>query len=340
MSTFLEVRDLKVDFPVEGGVVHAVNGLSFKLEQGKSLGIVGESGSGKSVTSLAIMGLLKESSAIVSGEILLDGQDLVAASESDMRKLRGTKASMIFQDSLAALHPYFRVGKQIAEVYKSHNKVSKADAKKRAIEMLDLVGIPQPDKRFNDYPHQFSGGMRQRVMIAMALSCNPKLLIADEPTTALDVTVQAQILELLKSIQKQFGTSVILITHDLGVISEFADDVLVMYAGRAVETGPVVDVLTKPQHPYSWGLLSSIPTLETTINKFHSISGTPPSMLNLAPGCAFEPRCEFKSSVPGGKCASNIPDLIETSPNHKSRCYLDTAQRANLLTPPEFSVQK
>ena len=340
MSTFLEVRDLKVDFPVEDGVVHAVNGLSFKLEQGKSLGIVGESGSGKSVTSLAIMGLLKESSAIVSGEILLDGQDLVAASESDMRKLRGTKASMIFQDSLAALHPYFRVGKQIAEVYKSHNKVSKADAKKRAIEMLDLVGIPQPDKRFNDYPHQFSGGMRQRVMIAMALSCNPKLLIADEPTTALDVTVQAQILELLKSIQKQFGTSVILITHDLGVISEFADDVLVMYAGRAVETGSVVDVLTKPQHPYSWGLLSSIPTLDTTINKFHSISGTPPSMLNLASGCAFEPRCEFKSSVPGGKCASKIPDLIETSPNHQSRCYLDSAQRANLLTPPEFSVQK
>ena len=234
MSNFLEVKDLSVRFPVEAGVVHAVNGLSFNLAAGKSLGIVGESGSGKSVTSLAIMGLLKESSAQVSGQINLDGQDLIAASENDMRKIRSTKISMIFQDSLAALHPYFRVGKQIAEVYKVHHEVSKAEAKKRAIEMLDRVGIPQPDKRFSDYPHQFSGGMRQRAMIAMALVCNPKLLIADEPTTALDVTVQAQILELLKSVQKEFNTSIIFITHDLGVISEFADDFLVMYACLSV----------------------------------------------------------------------------------------------------------
>jgi peptide/nickel transport system ATP-binding protein len=322
MSNFLEVKDISVRFPVEAGVVHAVNGLSFNLEAGKSLGIVGESGSGKSVTSLAIMGLLKESSAQVSGQINLDGQDLIAASENDMRKIRSTKISMIFQDSLAALHPYFRVGKQIAEVYKAHNDVSKAEAKKRAIEMLDRVGIPQPDKRFSDYPHQFSGGMRQRAMIAMALVCNPKLLIADEPTTALDVTVQAQILELLKSVQKEFNTSIIFITHDLGVISEFADDVLVMYAGRAVEKGSVVEVLTKPQHPYSWGLLSSIP-----------------SMLKLANGCAFEPRCEFKSNVAGGKCAAELPELhaLSESPTQEARCFLYDADRKRLLTPRQFA---
>ena len=339
MSNFLEVKDLSVRFPVEAGVVHAVNGLSFNLEAGKSLGIVGESGSGKSVTSLAIMGLLKESSAQVSGRINLDGQDLIAASENDMRKIRSTKISMIFQDSLAALHPYFRVGKQIAEVYKAHNDVSKAEAKKRAIEMLDRVGIPQPEKRFSDYPHQFSGGMRQRAMIAMALVCNPKLLIADEPTTALDVTVQAQILELLKSVQKEFNTSIIFITHDLGVISEFADDVLVMYAGRAVEKGNVVEVLTKPQHPYSWGLLSSIPDLDSHVTKFHSIGGTPPSMLKLATGCAFEPRCEFKSNVPGGKCAVELPELhaLSESPTQEARCFLSDVDRKRLLTPRQFA---
>jgi peptide/nickel transport system ATP-binding protein len=339
MSNFLEVKDLSVRFPVETGVVHAVNGLSFNLAAGKSLGIVGESGSGKSVTSLAIMGLLKESSAQVTGQINLDGQDLIAASENDMRKIRSTKISMIFQDSLAALHPYFRVGKQIAEVYKAHNNVSKAEAKKRAIEMLDRVGIPQPDKRFSDYPHQFSGGMRQRAMIAMALVCNPKLLIADEPTTALDVTVQAQILELLKSVQKEFNTSIIFITHDLGVISEFADDVLVMYAGRAVEKGSVVEVLTKPQHPYSWGLLSSIPDLDSHVTNFHSIGGTPPSMLKLANGCAFEPRCEFKSNVPGGKCAAQLPELhsLVESPTQEARCFLSDADRKRLLTPRQFA---
>ena len=339
MSNFLEVKDLNVRFPVEAGVVHAVNGLSFNLAAGKSLGIVGESGSGKSVTSLAIMGLLKESSAQVSGQINLDGQDLIAASENDMRKIRSTKISMIFQDSLAALHPYFRVGKQIAEVYKAHNNVSKAEAKKRAIEMLDRVGIPQPEKRFSDYPHQFSGGMRQRAMIAMALVCNPKLLIADEPTTALDVTVQAQILELLKSVQKEFNTSIIFITHDLGVISEFADDVLVMYAGRAVEKGSVIEVLTKPQHPYSWGLLSSIPDLDSHVTNFHSIGGMPPSMLKLATGCAFEPRCEFKSNVADGKCAAQLPELhsISESPNQEARCFLSDLDRKRLLTPRQFA---
>ena len=339
MSNFLEVKDLTVRFPVEAGVVHAVNGLSFNLAAGKSLGIVGESGSGKSVTSLAIMGLLKESSAQVSGQINLDGQDLIAASENDMRKIRSTKISMIFQDSLAALHPYFRVGKQIAEVYKAHNNVSKAEAKKRAIEMLDRVGIPQPEKRFSDYPHQFSGGMRQRAMIAMALVCNPKLLIADEPTTALDVTVQAQILELLKSVQKEFNTSIIFITHDLGVISEFADDVLVMYAGRAVEKGSVIEVLTKPQHPYSWGLLSSIPDLDSHVTNFHSIGGMPPSMLKLATGCAFEPRCEFKSNVADGKCAAQLPELhsISESPNQEARCFLSDLDRKRLLTPRQFA---
>jgi peptide/nickel transport system ATP-binding protein len=338
MSSFLEVKDLSVRFPVESGVVHAVNGLSFNLESGKSLGIVGESGSGKSVTSLAIMGLLKESSAQISGSIFLDGQELVTASERDMQKIRSTKISMIFQDSLAALNPYFRIGKQIAEVYQSHNKVSKADAKKRAIEMLDRVGIPNAAKRFSDYPHQFSGGMRQRAMIAMALVCNPKLLIADEPTTALDVTVQSQILELLKDIQKEFSTSIIFITHDIGVISEFADDVLVMYAGRAVEKGSVVSVLTKPQHPYSWSLLSSIPDLNSHVTKFHSISGMPPSMLELSKGCAFEPRCDFKSHVAGGRCAIELPDLnsLAESQTQQSRCFLSNSDREKLLVPRQF----
>ena len=319
--SFLQVRDLSVHFPVEAGTVHAVNGVSFNLEAGKSLGIVGESGSGKSVTSLAIMGLLKETSAKVSGEILLDGDNLIEFSEEQMRGIRSTKLSMVFQDSLAALHPYFQIGKQIAEVYRFKTGCSKEVAKNRAIEMLDLVGIPEPQKRFADYPHQFSGGMRQRAMIAMALVCNPKFIIADEPTTALDVTVQAQILELLKKVQREFNTAIILITHDLGVVSEFVDDVLVMYAGRAVEIGTVKQVISTPQHPYTAGLLASIPDLQSDVANFSFIKGTPPNMLKLAQGCSFAPRCDYQSKV-GNRCIETLPELKADGATQEVRCHL------------------
>jgi peptide/nickel transport system ATP-binding protein len=319
--SFLQVKDLSVHFPVEAGTVHAVNGVSFNLEAGKSLGIVGESGSGKSVTSLAIMGLLKDSSAKVNGSIILDGDELVTFTEEQMRGIRSTKLSMVFQDSLAALHPFFQIGKQIAEVYRFKTGASKEEAKKRAIEMLELVGIPEPQKRYADYPHQFSGGMRQRAMIAMALVCNPKFLIADEPTTALDVTVQAQILELLKKVQKEFGTSIILITHDLGVVSEFVDDVLVMYAGRAVEIGTVNQVISTPQHPYTAGLLASIPDLNSDVANFSFIKGTPPNMLKLAQGCSFAPRCDYQAKV-GAACIDKLPELAQFESAQEVRCHL------------------
>lgn len=327
--SFLEVKDLSIQFPVAAGTVHAVNGVSFNLEAGRSLGIVGESGSGKSVTSLAIMGLLKDSSARVSGKIMLDGDNLIDFTEEQMREIRSTKLSMVFQDSLAALHPFFQIGKQIAEVYRFKTNCSKDVAKARAIEMLDLVGIPEPQKRFADYPHQFSGGMRQRAMIAMALVCNPKFLIADEPTTALDVTVQAQILELLKKVQKEFGTSIILITHDLGVVSEFVDDVLVMYAGRAVEVGTVNQVISTPQHPYTAGLLASIPDLNSDETNFSFIRGTPPNMLKLAQGCSFAPRCDYQSKV-GAQCIESVPELNKVDNAQQVRCFLvESGQRVS-----------
>ncbi len=333
MSSFLEVKNLSVSFPTEDGVVRAVDDMSFSLEKGKTLGIVGESGSGKSVTSLAILGLHKGSSAEVTGEILIEGQDINALPETEVRLLRGKLMSMIFQDALAALHPYYTVGNQIAEAFLVHNKVSKAVAKKRAIEMLDRVGIPEPQKRADDYPHQFSGGMRQRAMIAMALSCNPSLLIADEPTTALDVTVQAQIIDLLRDLQKEFNTAIILITHDLGVVAETADDILLMYAGKEIEYGTVRDVLQKPQHPYGWGLLTSIPRLTGDPNKsLAAIPGTPPSLISVPSGCAFHPRCSYVSQV-GAACSSSIPDLlpVSASAHHLVRCHLDTADREEIF---------
>ena len=259
---FLSVRDLKVHFPTSDGLVKAVDGLSFDLERGKTLGIVGESGSGKSVSSSAILGLHRKTSAKVTGEILLDGTDLLSVTEEEMRKRRGREVAMIFQDPLSAMHPYYTVGNQIIEAYRVHNDVSKKAARRRAIEMLDRVGIPQPDRRVDSYPHQFSGGMRQRAMIAMGLINDPGLLIADEPTTALDVTVQAQILDLLQDLQREFHSAVMIITHDLGVVAEMADDVLVMYAGRAVEYGACKEILTHPEMPYTWGLLSSVPDVK------------------------------------------------------------------------------
>ena len=333
MSDFLEVKNLCVNFPTEDGLVKAVDNLSFSVEKGKTLGIVGESGSGKSVTSLAILGLHKGSKAQVSGQIFVGGVEVNASSEADIRKLRGNQMAMIFQDSLTSLNPFYTIGDQIIEAYQVHNKVSKADAKKHAIQMLDRVGIPEPQKRVDDYPHQFSGGMRQRAMIAMALSCNPSLLIADEPTTALDVTVQAQILELLRQLQKDFGTAIILITHDLGVVAETADDVLLMYAGKAVEYGSVRDVLQKPQHPYGWGLLTSIPRLTGDPDKkLAAIPGSPPSLISVPSGCAFHPRCSYVSTV-GAACSATVPDLlpVATGAHHLVRCHLDVKNREDIF---------
>jgi peptide/nickel transport system ATP-binding protein len=323
--SFLSVRDLRVHFPTSDGVVKATDGLSFDLEKGKTLGIVGESGSGKSVSTSAILGLHRRTSAIVSGEILLDGVDLLKISDEEMRRRRGREVAMIFQDPLSAMHPYYRVGNQIAEAYRVHHDVSRKAARARAIEMLDRVGIPQPDRRVDDYPHQFSGGMRQRAMIAMALINNPSLLIADEPTTALDVTVQAQILDLLQDLQREFNSAIIIITHDLGVIAEMADEVLVMYAGRAVEKGRTKEILTHPEMPYTWGLLSSIPEVGADPEaKLVPIPGNPPSLLNPPSGCHFHPRCAHRDKVPDDLCRRVSPELTPGTrgEGHLKRCHL------------------
>src|SRR6476659_9006604 len=322
-NRMLSVEDLKVHFPTTDGVVKAVDGLTFTLDRGSTLGIVGESGSGKSVSSSAILGLHRKSSAMVSGEIWLDGVDLLQISDEEMRRRRGKDVAMIFQDPLSAMHPYYTVGNQIAEAYLVHNNVSKKAAKKRAIEMLDRVGIPQPDRRVDDYPHQFSGGMRQRAMIAMGLINNPSLLIADEPTTALDVTVQAQILDLLQDLQKEFNSAVMIITHDLGVVAEMADDVLVMYAGRGVEYGPTREILVHPQMPYTWGLLSSVPDVKgDTDARLIPIPGNPPSLLNPPTGCAFHPRCTHSAKVQGDLCRTVMPELVPgtRTETHLKRC--------------------
>ncbi len=327
---FLRVDDLSVNFHTEDGVVKAVNHLSFQVAKGRTLGIVGESGSGKSVTSLAIMGLLKGSSARLTGEVTIGDTEIVAASEQTVRKLRGRDMAMIFQDPLSALNPYQTIGKQISDAYAVHHPRERAAARKRAAEMLDLVGIPNADKRLNDHPHQFSGGMRQRVVIAMALANNPSLLIADEPTTALDVTVQAQILDLMRDLQKEFGSAIIIITHDLGVVAEISDDILVMYAGGCVEYGSVRDILTHPNHPYTWGLLESMPRMDGDVTKqLRTISGAPPSLINKPSGCTFHPRCPARNRVPGDRCVSEIPYLRPAleGGRHVMACHLDDADR-------------
>ena len=330
---FLDVRDLKVHFGTEDGLVKSVDGLSFQLERGRTLGIVGESGSGKSVTSMSLLGLHRRADrkgkggAILGGEIWLDGQELVSATPEQLRALRGQKMAMIFQDPLSAMHPYYTVGTQIAEAYRVHNKVSKAQARKRAIEMLDRVGIPQPNSRVDDYPHQFSGGMRQRAMIAMALSCDPDLLIADEPTTALDVTVQAQILDLIRDLQREFNSAVIIITHDLGVVAELADDIQVMYAGRAVEYSTAEDIFDRPLHPYTWGLLGSMPRIDRERSeRLIPIKGTPPSLINRPPGCAFNPRCNY-AHLNGGASETEVPQLLDVGGGHQVACHLSPEQR-------------
>ncbi|MFF7334557.1 oligopeptide/dipeptide ABC transporter ATP-binding protein [Streptomyces sp. NPDC008150] len=324
---FLSVRDLKVHFSTEDGTVKAVDGLSFDLLKGKTLGIVGESGSGKSVTNLTILGLHDPDHTAIEGEILLDGKELLTASEREMERLRGNKMSMIFQDALASLSPYHTVGKQISESYRKHTGASKKEARTRAIEMLRRVGIPQPDVRVDDYPHQFSGGMRQRAMIAMALVCDPELLVADEPTTALDVTVQAQIMDLLKDLQQEFGTAIIFITHDLGVIADIADDVLVMYGGRCVERGTKKEVLSAPKHPYTWGLLGSMPSLDGPVDvPLNPIPGSPPSLLNPPTGCRFHPRCTFAEKVDGNRCSTERP-LLELTDGRGAACHLTEDQK-------------
>ena len=331
-KAFLDVRDLRIHFPTDDGLVKSVDGLSFKLDRGRTLGIVGESGSGKSVTSLGILGLHNRRNARVSGEIWLNGEELVSASPDRVRRLRGRHMAMIFQDPLSAMHPFYTVGKQIIEAYQVHNKVSKAVARKHAIDMLGRVGIPRPERRVDDYPHQFSGGMRQRAMIAMALSCDPELLIADEPTTALDVTVQAQILDLLRDLQEEFNSAIIMITHDLGVVAELSDDILVMYGGRCVEYGGVEDVFHRPEHPYTWGLLGSMPRLDRPpADRLMPIKGTPPSLINLPPGCAFHPRCAFQDRT-GGKSTTERPELAEAAPGHSVACHLPAELRRRIWT--------
>jgi peptide/nickel transport system ATP-binding protein len=329
-GAFLDVRDLRVHFPTDDGVVKSVDGLSFEFERGQTLGIVGESGSGKSVTSLSIMGLHKAGAAQISGEIMLNGQNLIGLGRESVRRLRGKNMAMIFQDPLSAMHPYYTVGTQIIEAYRIHHDVSKQVARKHAIDMLDRVGIPNPRSRVDDYPHQFSGGMRQRAMIAMALSCDPELLIADEPTTALDVTVQAQILDLIRDLQQEFNSAVIIITHDLGVVAELADDILVMYAGRAVEYGTADEIFTAPQHPYTWGLLGSMPRLDRERSeRLLPIPGTPPSLINVPDGCPFHPRCAY-GELNDGKSETERPVLRDIGDGHQIACHLSAENRLRL----------
>ena len=325
----LSVKNLSVEFATEDGSVHAVDNVSYEVQRGKTLAIVGESGSGKSVSSLAVMGLIKSSNATISGEVHFGGQELVGLDPEEVRKLRGLKMAMIFQDPLSALHPFYTIGQQLIEAVQVHEKVSDAEAGERVKVMLDRVGIASAEQRMDEYPHQLSGGMRQRVMIAMALINSPELLIADEPTTALDVTVQAQILELLRDLQKEFGTAIVLITHDLGVVADMADDVMVMYGGQAVEQSPVRELFYTPQMPYTWGLLASIPQMHTDSLKLDPIPGSPPSLINLPTGCVFAPRCTHKDLVADGLCKTSRPELSSVSANHAARCHLSTQQRSD-----------
>jgi peptide/nickel transport system ATP-binding protein len=293
-EALLSIRDLRVHFETEDGVVKAVDGISYDVMPGGALGVVGESGSGKSVSSLTVMGLTRFGNARISGEVLFEGRDLLSASNEELRRIRGNDIAMIFQDPLSSLHPFYRVGSQLVEAIRAHNSVSRQAARVRATELLAMVDIPEPAGRLNSYPHEFSGGMRQRVMIAMALANDPRLLIADEPTTALDVTVQAQILALIRRLQDELDTAVVMITHDLGVIAETVDDVAVMYAGRIVEQAPVQTIFGAPEHPYTWGLLRSIPRLDLPRDSdLVPIPGRPPSLINLPGGCSFHPRCPY-----------------------------------------------
>jgi peptide/nickel transport system ATP-binding protein len=319
---FLSVENLSVAFPTEDGLVRAVDGVSFSIGKGRTLAVVGESGSGKSVTAQAIMGLLNRRAAQVSGEIWLDEQELIGLPAEEMQALRGSKVAMVFQDPMSSLHPFYRVGDQITEAINAHRSIGAKAARAIALEMLRRVGIPAAERRIDDYPHQLSGGMRQRVMIAMALINAPELLIADEPTTALDVTVQAQILELINSLQGEFGITVILITHDLGVVAEVADEVAVMYGGRVVEFAPTALLYGRPEMPYTLGLLGSVPRMDKQMDRLDPIPGNPPSPISLPPGCVFQPRCTYSDRVHGDLCKTTRPDLLSAGPEHLVRCHL------------------
>ncbi len=334
MAPLLEVRDLRTEFATDDGIIRAVDGVDFTVESGQVLGIVGESGSGKSVTCLTVMGLNDPKFATSTGEVLFRGEDLLKVSAHRLRDIRGNEIAMIFQDPMTSLNPVHKIGTQLEEAIVLHQDVSHKQARARALEMLKAVGIPRPERRIDDYPHQFSGGMRQRVMIAMALVNSPDLLIADEPTTALDVTTQAQILALLKRLQEEFGSAVIMITHDLGVVAETADNVIVMYAARVVERAPVEAIFAQPRHPYTWGLMGSLPRLNTSVERLDQIPGQPPSLLRPPSGCRFHPRCRFVMS----KCLDSDPRLeaLPADSRHEQACHLDEATKereaAALLT--------
>jgi peptide/nickel transport system ATP-binding protein len=328
---FLSVESLSVTFPTEDGLVQAVDGVTLAIERGDTLAIVGESGSGKSVTAQAIMGLLNRRQARIGGEIWLDGQELLGLPQAEMQHLMGSQVAMIFQDPLSSLHPFYRIGDQIVEAILAHRKIGRSAARKEVLDMLRRVGIPAVERRIDAYPHQLSGGMRQRVMIAMALINSPPLLIADEPTTALDVTVQAQILELIASLQDEFGTTVILITHDLGIVADVADHVAVMYGGRLVERASTEVIYDRPEMPYTLGLLSSVPRMDKELGeRLTPIRGNPPSPIHLPPGCVFQPRCDYWERVSGDACLTVRPELLETEPGHAVRCHLPVAERRQI----------
>jgi peptide/nickel transport system ATP-binding protein len=327
--TLLEVENLRVTFPTADGVVHAVDGISYSIDIGQTLGIVGESGSGKSVSALTMLGLTRKYGGQVEGRMIFEGDDLIAMSDKQLRRIRGNDISMIFQDPLSSLHPFFKVGKQLVEAMRIHRDISRDAAGKRAVELLRLVGIPDPARRVHQFPHEFSGGMRQRAMIAMALANDPKLLIADEPTTALDVTVQAQILALLEDLQRRLGMAIIIITHDLGVVAEIADEIAVMYAGRIVERASAEQIFGRPQHPYTWGLLKSIPRLDNPRNEeLVPISGRPPSLINRPSGCHFHPRCPYVREA--HKRVDPQLEQVRGEPGHEVACLLEAEVRSRI----------
>jgi peptide/nickel transport system ATP-binding protein len=326
----LEVKDLSVHFKTEDGLVKAVDGVSFSIMPGEALGVVGESGSGKSVTFLTVLGLTQYSkNAIIEGQILFQGEDLLKVPKEEMRQFRGRRLSMIFQDPMTSLHPFYKVGYQLSEAIRAHQKISKREAMEQSIEMLRRVGIPKPDERARQFPHEFSGGMRQRAMIAMALTLNPDLLIADEPTTALDVTVQAQILDLIGRLRSEFNAAVVVITHDMGVVAEHTDSIQVMYAGRIVETGTRDDIYYNSHHPYTWGLLDSIPRLSETDahERLNPIKGLPPSLIFVPSGCSFHPRCPHAFD----RCSVEDPLLLPSEGIHASACHLPVADKERIF---------
>jgi peptide/nickel transport system ATP-binding protein len=329
MASLLEIEDLKVDFATEDGVVHAVGGISLAVRPGRMLGIVGESGSGKSVSMLTVMGLTRSENATITGVARLEGRDLLNLPDNELRAIRGNEIAMIFQDPLSSLHPFYKVGTQLVEAIRIHRDSSKADARRRAVDLLRMVGIPDPDGRIDSYPHEFSGGMRQRAMIAMALANDPKVLIADEPTTALDVTVQSQILDLIARLQRELGMAVVLITHDLGVVAEHADEIAVMYAGKVVEQAPTDVIFDAPEHPYTWGLLNSIPRLDRVRGEpLVPIAGRPPSLIALPSGCAFHPRCPYVRDR--HRRVEPALEPVADQTDHQVACLLDSPTRRQL----------